>query len=324
MSLELILPFLEPLDVFIRRPDISEIMINGNGSVFIQTGGEMEFVGAGIVREERIQQAVKRMARSIGEEIGPDRPILDVMLSDGSRVAAIFPACSVGGVTLTIRKFRPNWFTLAELIEHGALWPELAAELSNAVMNRATILISGGTGSGKTTLAKALIDCIPSHERLGIIEDTPELDIRHPNFFRFVCRREQWAPDGAITPAVTIRDLVRASLRSRPDRIIIGEVRGGEAFDLLDALNTGQAGSISTVHANSGIHALGRLGSLAMRAGVGIPYTAIQRDIADLIDIVVHCKRMPNGSRRICSVERIQSFDAVAGTFVLQGIAPDK
>jgi pilus assembly protein CpaF len=324
MSLELILPFLEPLDVFIRRPDISEIMINGNGSVFIQVGGEMEFVGTGIVREERIEQAVKRMARSIGEEIGPDRPILDVMLSDGSRVAAMFPPCSVEGVTLTIRKFRPNWFTLGELVDHGTLSPQFAAELRNAVMKRATILISGGTGSGKTTIAKALIDCMPLHERLGIIEDTPEFDIHHPNVFRFVSRREQGGPDGAITPAVTIRDLVRASLRNRPDRIIIGEVRGGEAFDLLDALNTGHAGSISTVHANSGLHALGRLGSLAMRAGVDIPYTAIQRDIADLIDIVVHCEQMPNGSRRISSVEQIQSFDPVAGTFVLQGIGPDE
>ena len=184
-----------------------------------------------------------------------------------------------------------------------------------AVLNRQTILIAGGTDTGKTTFAKALIDCIPQTERLGVIEDTAELKIDHPNVFRFEARKEQRDPAGLVTsPAVTIRDLVRAALRHRPDRLIVGEVRGGEAFDLLDALNTGHAGSISTVHANSALQALSRLATLTLRADVEIPYKAIQGEIGDLIDLVIHIERK-DGKRRVSEVLRIKGVNTDEGRY---------
>lgn len=236
--------------------------------------------------------------------------MLDARLPDGSRVAAAFPPCSPYGVTLTIRKFRPHWFTLTELVGADALPRAVADELAQAVRERRTILVSGGTDIGKTTFTKALLDFVPQAERLGVIEDTMELKIDHPNVFRFEARKELRDPAGNVTtPAVTIRDLVKATLRHRPDRLIIGEVRGGEAFDLLDALNTGHAGSISTLHANSASQALSRLASLALRADVDIPYRAIQAEIEDLINLVIHIERR-EGRRFLSHVLQMEGFDA--------------
>lgn len=188
-------------------------------------------------------------------------------------------------------------------------------ELSQCGSRAETILIAGGTDTGKTTFAKALIDFIPPQERLGVIEDTAELKIDHPNVFRFEARKQQM--DGAgniVVPAVTIRDLVKATLRHRPDRSIIGEVRGGEAFDLLDALNTGHAGSISTLHANSALQALSRMATLTLRAEVDIPYRAVQGEIGDLIDLIIHVERK-EGQRRVSEVLELHGFDAETGRY---------
>jgi pilus assembly protein CpaF len=204
---------------------------------------------------------------------------------------------------------------MEQLVEAGMLPANVAAELAEAVRNRKTILIAGGTDTGKTTFAKALIDFIPQQERLGVIEDTAELKIDHPNVFRFEARKEQTDGSGnVIVLAVTIRDLVKATLRHRPDRLIIGEVRGGEAFDLLDALNTGHAGSISTVHANSALQALSRLATLTLRADVDMPYKAIQGEIGDLINLVIHIERK-EGRRRVSQVLKLYGFDADAGRY---------
>ena len=306
MSFETILPFLQPIAHLITDAGISEIMVNGDQSVFIQRNGRIEAVTA-TVEQKYLVNAVKRIARSLGEDISEAKPLLDARLPDGSRVAAAFPPCSLYGVTLTIRKFRPNWFTLPELVTAGALPDSVADQLAAAVRDRQTILVSGGTDTGKTTFTKALLDHIPQSERLAIIEDTMELRVDHPNAIRFEARRSQTDADGNITvPAVSIRDLVKATLRHRPDRLIIGEVRGAEAFDLLDALNTGHAGSISTIHANSATMALSRLASLALRAGVDIPYVALQRDIRELIDIVVHIERR-EGKRFVSQVLRTEN-----------------
>jgi pilus assembly protein CpaF len=253
---------------------------------------------------------VKRIARLLGEDIGESKPLLDARLPDGSRVAAAFPPCSIHGITLTIRKFRPQWFSLDELVTLGSVSRSIASQLIEAVRDRKTILVSGGTDTGKTTFTKALLDLIPKEERIGVIEDTMELKIDHPNVFRFEARKEQRDTAGSIViPAVTIRDLVRATLRHRPDRLVIGEVRGGEAFDLLDALNTGHAGSISTLHANSALQALSRVASLALRADVDLPYRAIQSEIGDLIDLVVHIERH-DGRRFVSEVIRVSGYDA--------------
>lgn len=314
MSLETILPFLQPIAGFITDPNVSEVMVNGDGSIFIQRAGRLYPVEARI-EAKYLTTAVKRIARSLGEDIGESKPLLDARLPDGSRVAAAFPPCSPHGVTLTVRKFRPNWFTLDQLVENGALPRSSADYLIQAVRDRQTILISGGTDTGKTTFAKALIDYIPSEERLAVIEDTIELKIDHPNIFRFEARKEQRDSAGNVTvAAVTIRDLVKATLRHRPDRLVIGEVRGGEALDLLDALNTGHAGSISTIHANTAEKALSRLATLALRADVGLPFKAIQAEIGDLIDIVVQINR--NDGRRFTSeMLTIEGFDADAGRY---------
>jgi pilus assembly protein CpaF len=227
------------------------------------------------------------------------------------------------GVTLTIRKFRPHWFSLTQLVEEGALSSTLARHIADAVLNRKTILIAGGTDTGKTTFAKALIDVIPREERLGVIEDTAELKIDHPNVFRFEARKEQIDSSGDKTiPAVTIRDLVKATLRHRPDRLIIGEVRGGEAFDLLDALNTGHAGSISTVHANSALQALSRLATLSLRADVDLPYRAVQSEIGDLIDIVLYLVRR-DGRRRLAEALALRAFDAERERYETTSLYPD-
>ena len=309
MSLETILPFLQPIAHLITDPDISEVMVNGGAAVFIQLGGKLQPVNARI-EQRSLSTAVKRIARSLGEDISESRPLLDARLPDGSRVAAAFPPCSIGGATLTIRKFRPQWFTLDELVKLGSVPHAVASQLAQAVRDRKTILISGGTDTGKSTLAKALLDCIPPEERLGIIEDTIELKMDHPNVFRFEARREQRDPAGNVLfPAIIIRDLVKAALRHRPDRLVIGEVRGGEAFDLLDALNTGHAGSISTVHANSAMQALSRLATLTLRADVDMPYRAIQAEIGDLINYVVHIQRR-EGRRFVSEVQQIEAFNA--------------
>jgi len=309
MSLETILPFLQPIACFINDPEVSEVMVNGDESVFIQRHGRLEPVTAK-VEQRYLSTAVKRIARSLGEDISESKPLLDARLPDGSRVAAAFPPCSAKGITLTIRKFRPQWFSLDELVNLGSIPRRVANQLAEAVLNRQTILVSGGTDTGKTTVTKALLDYIPQHERLGVIEDTIELKIDHPNVFRFEARKEQKDSSGNIMiPAVTIRDLVKATLRHRPDRLIIGEVRGGEAFDLLDALNTGHAGSISTLHANSANQALSRLASLALRADVDLPYRAIQSEIGDLVNLIVHIERR-EGRRFLSHVLSIQGYDA--------------
>jgi pilus assembly protein CpaF len=314
MSLETILPFLQTIAHVVLDPSVSEVMVNGNGSVFAQKNGKLAAVDA-VLEPKYLMNAVKRIARSLGNDISETKPLLDARLPDGSRVAAALPPCSLHGVTLTIRKFRPQWFSMCQLVEAGALSSQLARKLSDAVLNRKTILIAGGTDTGKTTFAKALIDFIPQCERLGVIEDTAELKIDHPNVFRLEARKEHIDSSGTKTiPAVTIRDLVKATLRHRPDRLIIGEVRGGEAFDLLDALNTGHAGSISTVHANSALQALSRLATLSLRADVDVPYRALQGEIGDLIDIVIYLDRR-DGRRRVSDVLELHGFDAETGRY---------
>jgi pilus assembly protein CpaF len=314
MSLETILPFLQPIASLIADPAVSEIMVNGDGAIFLQRAGRLYAVEARI-EQKYLSFAVKRIARSLGEDIGESKPLLDARLPDGSRVAAAFPPCSPHGVTLTIRKFRPHWFTMQELVQANALPGSVAERLSQAVHERQTILVSGGTDTGKTTFTKALLDFIPRHERIGVIEDTIELKIDHPNVFRFEARKELRDSAGNVTvPAVTIRDLVKATLRHRPDRLIIGEVRGGEAFDLLDALNTGHAGSISTLHANSASQALSRLASLTLRADVDMPYRAIQAEIGDLINLVVHIERREH-HRFVSQVIRIEGFETEANSY---------
>ena len=259
MNFEVILPFLRPIEHLILDAGISEIMVNGNGRVFVERAGVLEEMPGISVREEVLQIAIKNIARRLGDDIGDGRPILDSRLPDGSRVAAIFPPCSIGGTTLAIRKFSAQLFSVDELVHIGSLTPPALSILRTAIADRKNILISGGTSTGKTTLLNALAALIDPADRLVVIEDTAELHLTQPNVVRLEARRE--LPG---TPAVAIRDLLKATLRLRPDRILLGEVRGAEAFDLMQALNTGHSGTLATIHANSAAQSLRRLSFLLL------------------------------------------------------------
>ncbi len=260
---------------------------------------------------ESLIVAVKNIARRLGDDISEAKPILDSRLPDGSRVAAVIPPCSIHGVALTIRKFNSHRFKMKDLVEIGTIPAELAEQLRKYVLERKNILICGGTSSGKTTLLNVLADSIPDHERLVLIEDTAEIQIQKENVLRFEARREQ---NGL--PPVTIRDLLKTTLRHRPDRIILGEIRGGEAFDLLQLLNTGHSGTLSTVHANSAVQGISRFTTCVLQSGVEIPFRAIKTNIADSLNIIIQIERRP-GSRFLSHVVEILSYDSETDRFVL-------
>lgn len=303
MSFEVILPFLRPIEHLILDPDITEIMVNGSRRVFIERAGLLEEVPDVRLDERNLKVAVKNIARALGDDVSEEKPILDSRLPDGSRVAAVFPPCSVGGTTLTIRKFQTKFFTADELVRIGTMTPDVLAMVRAAIEHNENILISGGTSTGKTTLLNALTAFLPANDRVVLIEDTAELQIDRPNLVRFEARREQ-----AGLPAVTIRELLRATLRHRPDRIIVGEVRGGEAFDLLQALNTGHSGTLSTIHANSAEQALARFSSCVVQSGVELPYQAVRYQIADAIHLVLHLGRS-QGARVVRQLLRIARYE---------------
>lgn len=311
---ELILPFLRPIQHLILDPDISEIMVNGPERIFIEKAGHLQGVPDIKLTPESLIVAVKNIARRLGDDISESKPILDSRLPDGSRVAAVLPPCSIHGVALTIRKFNSHKFKMRDLIEAGSLTTSLADKLTDYVANRKNILICGGTSSGKTTLANILTEVIPDCERIILIEDTAEIQIQKPNVLRFEARREQ---DGV--PAVTIRDLLKATLRHRPDRIILGEIRGGEAFDLLQLLNTGHSGTISTVHANSACQGISRFATCVLQSGVEIPYRAVKANIADSLNIVVQIERRP-GSRYVSEVLEISGYDTETDRYELDSV----
>lgn len=303
MSFEVILPFLRPIAHLIQDPDVTEIMVNGSRRIFVERHGMIEAIDGVQLDERNLKVAVKNIARALGDDVSEENPILDSRLPDGSRVAAVFPPCSVGGTTLTIRKFQTQFFTAEELVRIGTMTPEVVAHVRAAIENNDNVLISGGTSTGKTTMLNALAAFLPPKDRIVLIEDTAELQIDRPNLVRFEARREQ-----GDLPAVTIRELLRATLRHRPDRIIVGEVRGGEAFDLLQALNTGHSGTLSTIHANSAEQALARFSSCVVQSGIELPYQAVRYQIADAIDLVLHLGRR-DGNRVVRELIRVGRYD---------------
>jgi pilus assembly protein CpaF len=298
----MILPFLRQIESFILDPEVSEIMVNGPEHVFIERRGFIEPVPV-TLNSKSLLVAVKNVARRLGSDISDEKPILDSRLPDGSRVAAVIPPCSLTGVTLTIRKFNAPNFGLPELISVGSITREAADLLVKAVLERQNILISGGTGTGKTTLLSILANFIPKDERILVIEDTAEIQVRTLNLVRFEAR----VADGSL-PAVTIRELLKASLRHRPDRIILGEIRGGEAFDLLQLLNTGHSGTLSTVHANSAAQALSRFTTCVLQSEMELPYRAIKSNIADSLHLIVHIERRP-GRRFVSEILQVKKYN---------------
>jgi pilus assembly protein CpaF len=306
---ETILPFLKPIEHLIVDDSISEVMVNGGDCVFFEKNGFLERAHGVSIGDRALLVAVKNIARRLGNDISEASPILDSRLPDGSRVAAVIPPCSLRGVTLTIRKFNTRHFEMQDLIQAGTLDQPLANRIEDYVLSRKNILISGGTGSGKSTTLGILAKFIPDDERILLIEDTAEIQLGHANLVRFEARQEQ---NGV--PPVAIRDLLKASLRHRPDRILLGEVRGGEAFELLQLLNTGHSGTLSTIHANSAKQGLARFTSCVLQSGIELPYRAIKTNIGDSLQVVIHVERRP-GRRFVSEVLEINGYNPDADLF---------
>jgi len=309
-----IIPFLRPIEPLIRDPEISDILVNGDRAVFFEKHGRLEQFPGVILREQALRVAARNIARALGDEISEESPILDSRLPDGSRVAIVLSCISMAGTTIAIRKFQNKRYNVEELVRVGTLPAHVLELLAAAIEKRWNILIAGGTGSGKTTLLIALAALIPEEERLIVIEDTSEIQVAKPNVVRLEARREQ--PN---LPAVTIRDLLRAALRLRPDRILLGEVRGGEAFDLLQALNTGHSGTLSTTHADSASETLTRFATCVMMAGIELPYHVVRAQIGEGLDLVVHLERRP-GKRQVTEALRVHGYNAAENRFELERV----
>jgi pilus assembly protein CpaF len=284
---------LGPLEPLLSDPSVDEVMVNGPDAVYVERRGRLEHTPVSFPNEAELLHAIERILAPLGRRVDEASPLCDARLPDGSRVHAVIPPLSLSGPCLTIRRFRREGFSLRDLVARATLPPDLAEFLALCVTARAAVLVSGGTGSGKTTTLNALSGAIPGEERIVTIEDAAELRLRQ----RHVVRLEARPPGLDGRGEVTIRTLVRNALRMRPDRIVVGEVRGPEALDMLQALNTGHDGSLTTVHANSPSDALRRIETLALMAGVGLPHAAVREQVAGALDLVVHQARLPNGAR---------------------------
>ena len=292
---------LGPLEELLTDPAVEEVMVNGHDRVYVERGGRIERADVRFPSEQALRDAIERILTPLGRRVDELSPMVDARLEDGSRVHVVIPPLAVDGPSLSIRRFSAIRPGPRELVELGTLTNELHDELAAAVGARRSILVSGGTGSGKTTLLNALSAFIDETERVVTIEDAAELRLRQPHVVRLESRPANVEGRGLVS----IRDLLRGALRMRPDRIVIGEVRGGEALDLLMALNTGHEGALSTVHANSPEDALRRVETLALMARVGLPHEAIREQLGRGLDLVVHLARLSDGSRRVVEVAEV-------------------
>jgi pilus assembly protein CpaF len=316
VSFELILPFFpEELRALLLDPSISDLMINGTTGVYADRGGIVEQIALSTpYTNDRLHAAIERVARILGQDLTSQNPILNTRLPDGSRVAVVGAPSSINGPTLTVRKFN-RWFTSDELIASGSLPEEIRDSVIGFIAERKNGIISGGTGSGKTTLMKALLDHVPLHERLIIIEQPAELKVTHPNAVRWEAV-EPIPGQVAITPS----QLVAAALRHRPDRIIMGEIRDECGYDLLQAMNTGHGGTLSTIHAKSAWDALGRLSELALSARPNLNHSFIRSETAEAIDFVLYCERDHRGRRRVRELIAVKGYSHADQSFETEEI----
>jgi pilus assembly protein CpaF len=293
---------LGPLEILLADPAVEEVMVNGPDRVFVERGGRIEETAIGFADEEELRNAIERILAPLGRRVDELSPMVDARLADGSRVNVVIPPLAIDGPAISIRRFGAERPGPDRLVELGTLDPGQRQRLEEAVRARRSILVSGGTGSGKTTLLNALSSFLAPEERVVTIEDAAELRLQQPHVVRLESRPAGVEGRGEVT----IRDLLRNALRMRPDRIVIGEVRGPEALDLLTALNTGHDGALSTVHANSPRDAIARLETLALMAGVGLPHEAIAEQVRRGIDLLVHLQRMPDGSRKVTEIAEVE------------------
>ncbi|WED22300.1 CpaF family protein [Vibrio sp. JC009] len=296
---------LGPLQSLMDDESISDIMINGPDNIFIERDGLVEKASVSFISNQQLLDIAKRIASRVGRRVDDSSPTCDARLEDGSRVNIVIPPIAIDGTSISIRKFRKQSIGFRELVEFGAMSPEMGQLLSIASHCRLNILVSGGTGSGKTTMLNALSQFISERERIVTIEDAAELKLQQPHVVRLETRTSGVEGTGAVSQ----RDLVINSLRMRPDRIIVGECRGGEAFEMLQAMNTGHDGSMSTLHANSARDALARVESMVMMATSNLPLEAVRRAIVNAVDLVVQVNRLHDGSRKVISISEVVGLE---------------
>ncbi|HUH07006.1 MAG TPA: CpaF family protein [Egibacteraceae bacterium] len=294
-----------PLQQFLDDSTVTEIMVNNEHAIYVEKAGKLHRTNSRFVSEDHLRRVIERIVARVGRRIDESSPMVDARLPDGSRVNAIVPPLSVDGPSLTIRKFSKDPYSVDDLVGFGTLTKQMADLLWACVHGKLNVLISGGTGTGKTTLLNVLSAFIPTDERIVTIEDAVELQLRQEH----VIRLESRPPNIEGKGEVAIRDLVRNSLRMRPDRIVVGETRGPEALDMLQAMNTGHEGSLSTLHANSPRDAIARLETMVLMAGVDLPARAVREQIASALDLIIHLTRLRDGSRRITQISEVVGME---------------
>ena len=297
---------LGPLEPLLADPSVSDILVNGPNNIYVERSGKLQRTAVRFNDDAHLLNIIDRIVSKVGRRIDESTPMVDARLKDGSRVNAIIPPLAIDGPVLSIRRFRKDALNIDDLVRYGSLNPALVGLLRAIVMARLNVMISGGTGSGKTTLLNAMSAFIPERERIVTIEDSAELQLQQPHVVRLETRQVNVEGRGQITQ----RDLVRNSLRMRPDRIVVGEVRGAEALDMLQAMNTGHDGSLTTIHANSSRDALSRVETMVAMTGITFPLSALRNQIASAIDVIIHMERQEDGCRRIISVQEISGMEA--------------
>jgi pilus assembly protein CpaF len=307
---------LGPLEPLMEDPEVDEIMVNGRGAVHVERRGRIVATDVSFESDDELMHMIERILSPLGRRVDEAAPLADARLPDGSRVNCVIPPLSLDGPLLTIRRFRRQAFGADELVQNGTVTPEALSFLRERVEQRSNVVVSGGTGSGKTTLLNVLSSFVEPAARIITIEDAAELRLQQPHVLRLESRPANVEGRGEVT----IRQLVRNALRMRPDRIIVGEVRGAEALDMLQALNTGHAGSMTTVHSNSAADALRRIETLALMADVALPHVAVRQQVASAIDLVVHLERGPHGSRRVAEIVEVVRFASQVGVRALYAL----
>jgi len=294
-----------PIDRLLKDQDITEVMVNGPNRVYVERRGKLELSNVTFVDESHLRRIIDKIVGIVGRRIDESTPMVDARLLDGSRVNAVIHPLAIGGPFLTIRKFSADPFTVDDLIGFGSLTPATARFLQACVVGRLNVIVSGGTGTGKTTMLNVLSSFIPTDERIVTVEDAKELQLHQDHVLAMEARPPNIEGRGEIT----IRDLVRNTLRMRPDRIVVGECRGGEALDMLQAMNTGHDGSITTVHSNSPRDTLARLETLTLMSGFDLPIRAIREQMASALDVIVHISRLRDGTRRVSHIAEVQGME---------------
>jgi pilus assembly protein CpaF len=313
---ETLLGFLEPVREFLDDPSVSEIMINGPGLVFVERRGQLQATSARFANREAVMCALRNAAQFVGKLVDELNPILEARLPDGSRLQAVIPPAAPGGPYVSIRRFSKDSFSLERLLDTGTFNQDALDTLEALVFCKLNVMIAGGTGSGKTSLLNAFTHFIPRGERIAVIEDSQEVQVQHPN----VVQLEARPADAEGRGAVSIRDLFRATLRMRPDRIVIGEIRGGEALDIIQAMVSGHGGCLGTLHATYPRDTLTRLETMAMMSDVELPLAALRLQIASGVNVIVQVSRLSDGSRKVTHITEVAGFDINSGRYELHDL----